>query len=197
MKQFATLRERMRRGHIYWGDKGERLESDLEHIYGTLVITLGLESEYDFALNFNEIIETMLIHEADEIILDDPTDFDYTPEQRKVLTDDAVLRVFGNVKNGKHYMHLLDGFERKEDINNQYKHLIDKIEYTMQVKMNQLRARYDFANRPKNAATESDIVKKIIENGASDTFEVQYEYDKHRYHDFPCLRRILELTKNL
>ena len=39
---YLTLRNKIRQGHIYWGAKGERLESILEHIYGCVVILLGL-----------------------------------------------------------------------------------------------------------------------------------------------------------
>ena len=140
----------------------------------------------------------MLIHETDEITIGDPTEFDgYTPEERRMLADNAVLRIFGKTKNGEHYINLLKGFEEKQELKNQYEHLIDKLEYVMQVKMYQMQGRYDFEHRPMNVATQSKSVLDIIENGANDTFEVHYQYDKHRFRDIPCLRRVLEVTRNL
>ena len=198
LSNFSLLQTQIRRGHLLWGAKGERLESDLEHIYGTLLLTLGVESEYGYSVDFDEILETMLIHETDEITIGDPTEFDgYTPEERRMLADNAVLRIFGKTKNGEHYINLLKGFEEKQELKNQYEHLIDKLEYVMQVKMYQMQGRYDFEHRPMNVATQSKSVLDIINNGANDTFEVHYQYDKYRFRDIPCLRRVLEVTRNL
>ena len=198
LKQFSTLQTQIRSGHKLWAAKGDRIESDLEHIYGTLLLIMGLESEYGHCVDYNEMYETMLIHETDEIKIGDPTEFDgYTPEQRRALADNAVNAVFGNTKNGKHYIKLLEGFEDKIRIINQQEFLVDKLEYDLQVKMYQLQGRYDFANRPVNQVTTSPRVRQIIEDGANNTFDVHYEYDKNRFREFPCLRRVLELAKNL
>ncbi len=198
LRNFKQLQTQIRKGHIYWAAKGDRIESDLEHTYGTLLIALGINCEYDYAINFDEIYETLLIHETDEIIIGDPTEFDgITKEERRNLTNNAVVRIFGNTKNGKHHMGRLQKFEDGDTIEGQYEHTIDKLEYDMQVKMYQMQGRYDFVNRPSNVATQSPRVLSIIAEGANDTFEVHYQYDKYRYRDFPCLRRMLEITRNL
>ena len=54
---------------------------------------------------------------------------------------------------------------------------------------------YDFESYPRNVVTESNRVQDIISRGAQSVFDVHYEYDKSRYSKLPCMRRILEETK--
>ena len=199
-KNFGSLHNVIRQGHIYWAAKGERLESDLEHTYGTLLLAIGIESEYDYAIDFNKVLETLTVHEADEIIMGDPTEWDLSGEERLLQSTNAINFVFRNFKNKDKYIRNLDNFNNAKnapDIESEYEHLIDKLEYLLQVKTYQDQKRYDFKHRPDNVVTRSERVRQIIENGAQDVFEVHYEYDKDRFTRFPCLRRILEQSKKM
>ena len=194
---FKKLRTIIRQGHIYWGAKGNRLESDLEHIYGCLVLIIGFESEYGFDLDYDRMIRMMLLHETEEIIMGDKTDWDITPEERVKLGKEAVQKTLSGLSNGEELLELVQEFEDKVTMEAQYCKLIDKIEYDMQVKVYDLEGRYDFAHYPDNVVTQSEVVQGIIQNGASNVFEVHYEYDKDKYGKIPSFKRILEETKNL
>jgi len=192
------LQTTIRQGHIYWGAKGKRLESILEHIYGTLILALGIESEHDYCIDFDKIFKMLLIHETEEITIGDLTEWDgVSPEEKIKLGKEAVKKIFKNTKNKDYYINLLDEFNSHDTMESQYSHLCDKLEYDMQVKMYELQGRYDFEHRPDNVVTRSQRVRQIIEDGASSVFDVHYEYDKDKYYSFPCLRRVLEETKNL
>lgn len=200
LRKYQKLQTQIRTGHKYWGAKGDRLESDLEHIYGTMILALGIEFEYgdQYDLDFNKLLIMLLIHETDEIIKGDETVFDgKTREESLALSQNAEQMVLGGVKNGQHYIDMLSEFDKRQTLLSQYGHLCDKLEYDMQVKMYELQGRYDFENRPASPATTSKAVQEIIANGASSVFEVHYEYDKQMYYPIPLMRKLLELTKNL
>ena len=190
------LHDKKRKGHIYWGVKTDRLESILEHIYGCLVLSVGLESEYGYSVDYNKIRKMLTIHETGEIIIGDQTEWDLPKEEKERIEREAVVRILSNVPNGEKLVKLLDEFNGHRTLESEYAYLIDKIEYDMQVKMYEKEGRYDFDNVPQNKVTTSNSVQRIIQNGAEGVFDVHYEYDKEKYNRIPCFRRILEKTKS-
>ena len=195
--KFLTLRNKIRQGHIYWGANGDRLESILEHIYGCLTLVVGIDSEYDYKLDYDKMIKMLLLHETEEIIIGDLTEWDISKEEKELMGKKAINELLSDLKNGNELIDLIDEFNDKKTLESEYANLIDKLEYDMQVKVYELEGRYDFSNYPDNVVTRSNSVKSIINNGAKSVFEVHYEYDKYRYSNVPCLKRILEETKNI
>lgn len=190
------LQELIRKGHIYWGANKERLESILEHIYGCLVLAIGLESEYSYCIDFNKLFKMLLIHETGEIAIGDLTEWDISESEKKDIERKAVVSILSKLSGGEGLIKLFDEFNSKSTLVAEYANLIDKLEYDMQVKVYEDNGAYDFSNYPKNVVTESKRVKDIIESGVCGVFDVHYQYDKNRYQKFPCMRRILEETKN-
>lgn len=181
---------------IYIGAKTDRLENILEHIYGCLVLSIGLESEYGYDVDYSKIRKMLTIHETGEIIIGDVTEWDMPKEEKEKIERQAVVRLLNSVPNGERLIKLLDEFNGHITLESEYAYLIDKIEYDMQVKMYEKEGRYDFDNIPENVVTKSDSVQEIIQNGAEGVFDVHYEYDKDKFNRIPCFRRILEKTKN-
>ena len=189
------LHENKRIGHIYWGLKSDRIESVLEHIYGCLVLTIGLESEYDYYLDYSKLRKMLIIHETGEIIEKDKTVWDESKEERENNERRAVHKILSTLPNGDKLIELWEEFETGISLTSSYGYVIDKMEYDLKVKMNEKQGKYDFTNIPKNVATESKEVKDIIASGASSVFEVHYEYDKDKYSSIPVFRRLLEDAK--
>ncbi len=197
INQYLDLHDIIRQGHIYWGAKGERLESILEHIYGCCILALGIDSEYGYSIDFDKLIRMLLLHETGEILIGDLTEWDVSKDRKKEIERNAVIEVCSSLENGKEFISLFDEFNENETLVARYANLIDKLEYDMQVKAYELEGRYDYDNIPSNVVTNSDSVKNIMMNGAQSVFDVHYEYDKDRYSSIPCTRRILEQTKKL
>ncbi len=191
------LHNKTRKGHIYWGVNKDRIENILEHIYGCLVLCIGIESEYNYNVDFNKIMKMLLIHETGEIKIDDITYWDMDPVEKERIEREAVVNILSSLPKGEELINLLDEFNGHYTLESEYAYLIDKLEYDMQVKMYELEGCYDFNNYPENVATNSNEVKEIIKNGADSVFDVHYEYDKKKYTKLPCFRRILEETRKL
>jgi len=190
------LHDRTRAGHKYWGVEGKRIENILEHIYGCLVLAVGIESEYNYKVDFNKIRKMLTLHETGEIIIGDLTEWDLPKEQKEKMERNAVVKLLKQLPDGERLIALLDEFNMHVTLESEYAYLIDKIEYDMQVKMYEKEGRYDTRHIPVNVVTTSPSVRKIIENGAETVFDVHYEYDKDKYSRIPCFRRILEETRN-
>ena len=185
-----------RKGHIYWGVNSNRIENVLEHIYGCLVLSLGLESEYGYKVNFDKIRKMLVIHETGEIIKGDDTKWDMSDEERLVKENRDVISIMSRMPNGFELIKLLDEFNGHITLESEYAYLIDKIEYDMQVKMYEKEGKYDYNNLPNNIVTNSSEIRSIIDHGAQGVFDVHYEYDKEKYNRIPVFRRILNETKN-
>ena len=196
VRRNLKLHDTTRAGHKYWGVESDRIENVLEHIYGCLVLSIGLESEYGYSVDYDKIRKMLVLHETGEIVISDLTEWDISKEEKEKFERQAVIKILGQLPNSNELIDLLDEFNGHFTLPSEYAYLIDKIEYDMQVKMYEKEGRYDTRHIPVNVVTSSDSVKKIIENGAETVFDVHYEYDKDKYSKIPCFRRILEETKN-
>ncbi|MBR4178133.1 MAG: HD domain-containing protein [Bacilli bacterium] len=191
------LHNLIREGHIKWGANGERLESVLEHIYGCLVLAVGIESEYDYDIDFTKLYKMLLIHEEGEISSKgDMTEWDASREERLDIERKAAKRVFYQLSGGQKLYDLWEEFNGHNSLVSEYAYLIDKLEYDLQVKAYDDNNYYDFDNYPRNVVTESESVQNIINSGAKSVFDVHYEYDKKKFNRLPCTRRMLEDAKD-
>lgn len=193
---YEELRNVERKGHIYWNVRSPRLESVLEHIYGTIILTLGIESELNYCLDYNKTIKMLLVHDTAETIIGDLTAWDITESEKRRMEEVANREIFGNLKNGEELISLTKEFDKKGTHESEYAYLCDKLDYDLQVKSYELQGLYDFENRPLNVVTQSRRVKEIINNGANTVFQVHYDYDEDKYNTYPCIKRILFLSKD-
>ena len=189
------LQETIRKGHIYWGAKGERLESILEHIYGCCMLAIAVENEYNYSINHDRLLDMLLVHELGEIVIGDLTEWDISKEEKAIIERNAVKELLSIFNNDDYIMGLYDEFESRITIVSEFARTIDKLQYDLEVKINEMNGAYDFNNFPKNVVTESDSVQEIIRKGAKSVYEVHYEYDKGKYSTIPCMRRILNESK--
>ena len=67
------LKNIIRRGWIEIGIDKERLESDAEHIYGTLMLAIAINSEYELDLDMYKVLKILALHETEEILMPDYT----------------------------------------------------------------------------------------------------------------------------
>ena len=191
------LHDVTRIGHLLWGVKAERKESVLEHIYGCLVLAVGMESEYSYDIDFSKLYKMLLIHEVGETSkIGDQSQFQMTDEERLRYEREAARRILLQPYGGQKLYDLWEEFNTHAESESLFAYLIDKLEYNMQVKAYDDMNMFDFENRPVNKATTNGRVLEIINNGANSVFDVHYEFDKSKFFRVPCMRRILEEVKN-
>ena len=103
----TRLKYKIRSGwdETHWNVSKERLESVAEHIYGTCILALSIDSEFETNLDIDKIIKMLVLHELGEVIIGDITPFDnITPEEKTKREHAAMKDVLGDlVKNDLHY----------------------------------------------------------------------------------------------
>lgn len=72
----TELKDKVRSGWKIWHVNKERLESVAEHIYGTCILAIALDSEFELGLDLSKVIFMLVLHELEEVIIGDLTPFD-------------------------------------------------------------------------------------------------------------------------
>lgn len=178
-KKYLTLAYTPRLSHHVNIDKNylfEGYENVLDHIYGTLLLALGIQSEYKYCLDYKKLFSTLLLHETDEILLGDDLcklkiHHGELPEKNK----EAISSVLEKLRKEKEYISQIIDYKRRSDITMEYALLINQLEFIMQTKMYEVRGMYNRQGR----------------------FDKIYDATKENFYTIPCLRGVLEKTKKL
>ena len=94
------LKDIVRTGWIELGVERDRVESVAEHVYGTLVLALALDSEYKLDLDLLKVFKMLIIKELEKVNLNNFTPREYpTKEEKKRL---AVINTMTRVGAGVH-----------------------------------------------------------------------------------------------
>ena len=87
----------------HWNISKDRVESIAEHIYGTCILAIAIDSEFDENIDLNKVLKMLVLHELEEIIIGDLTPFDKISDEEKLkIGAEAVSKI-------------LDGLVKKEE----------------------------------------------------------------------------------
>lgn len=195
----TTLKDKIRSGwdKNHWDVTKERVESVAEYVYGTCILAISLDSEFDFNVNLDKVIKMLVIHEIGEVIIGDITPFDnVSPEEKMKREHDAILKVIGNLVKKEELISLLLEFDEKVTKEAIFAYHCDKLEADLQAKLYQdMGYQKALDCQENNVVLKNKKARKIVENGATTAFDVWYEWDKHLYDDDKIFAQILEYVK--
>lgn len=182
----------------HWNIKNERIESIAEHVYGTCILAISLNQEFDLKLNMEKVLKILTIHEIGEVLIGDITPFDkITPEEKLAIEHKAMQNVLGDLYKKEELFNLLLEFDEHETKEAKFAYLCDKIEADIQAKVYQDKGcQHSLDNQKDNIAFSNPNVIKIIDNGAKNAFDIWYEYDKSKFDNEPVFIKILSYIKN-
>lgn len=185
------LKNKLRTGWIEIGIEKDRTESDAEHIYGTLILAIAINSEYKLDLDMYKVLKMLTLHELEEILMPDFTiRSNITLEEKKNLGKKCVNEVVLGLVEQEEIEELLNEFNERETKEAKFCYLIDKIECDFQAKMYDLEGVMDFEKTSEDLKYYGDRAKEIEENSkvASDFW---IEYDKPKYNDDPIFKELI------
>ena len=111
----STLKDKIRSGWKVWNIERERVESVAEHIYGTCMLAIAIDSEYDFKIDLMKVIKILVIHELEEIEIKDFTPFDkISKEEERRIGREAVKDVLKGLTKKEELNELIEEFENLE-----------------------------------------------------------------------------------
>ena len=182
----------------HWNVKGDRIERISEHIIGTIALAIAIDSEFDFNIDINKVIEMLAIHEVGEILIGDITPFDgVTPQQKKEIEHNAIEDVLECLTNKTNLINLIFEFDEHQTNESMFSHYCDKIEADIQAKVYQDNGMQNpLDEQQNNVVFKSDKVKHMLENGAQTAFDIWYLWDKSIYENNIIFTLLLEFVKD-
>ena len=194
------LKNKLRSGwdKKHWNVKGDRIERISEHIIGTIALAIAIDSEFDFNIDINKVIEMLAIHEVGEILIGDITPFDgVTPQQKKEIEHNAIEDVLECLTNKTNLINLIFEFNEHQTAESMFSHYCDKIEADIQAKVYQDNGMQNpLDEQQNNVVFKSDKVKHMLENGAQTAFDIWYLWDKSIYENNIIFTLLLEFIKD-
>ena len=195
----TKLKYKIRSGwdNKHWNIKGDRLESVAEHIYGTCILAIGLDSEFNLGIDLNKVIKMLVIHELGEVLIPDITPFDgITKEEKKQVEHVAFKEVLGSLIKTDELYALFAEFDAEKTVESKVAHYCDKLEADIQAKVYQdMGLHHSLDDQEKNVVFTSPKAKEMLEN-AKTPFDIWYEWDKDIYADAPIFKRTLDFVKD-
>ena len=185
----------------HWNIKQPRIERISEHIIGTIALALAIDSEFEYNLNNQDILKTLVIHETGEILIGDITPFDgITKEQKIKIEKQAIKDIISPLTKKEELIGKIFEFMDETTIEAIFAHYVDKIEADLQSKYYQdSNLHHSLDDQANNCVFKSPKVQTMLENGATTAFDIWYEYDKTIYQDsdlFPEFIDILQVARD-
>lgn len=190
----TTLKEKVRSGLLLWKVKKERLESVAEHIYGTCILAIGIDSEYNLNLDLNKVLKMLVLHELEEVFIGDITPFDNVTKEEKIkLGKIAVKKVLADLIKKDEYESLLEEFNSHITDESLFAFMCDKLECDIWIKVYEDFG-YNDINQKNLKPLEDLKVKEIMKN-EDKISSIFIEYDREKYMDNEIFVKLLNFIK--
>jgi len=179
------LKNIIRTGWKDWGVNKERVESIAEHIYGVQMLAISMWSEYDYDIDIKKVITMLAIHELEETIIGDLTQFQIDKNLKEEMGHKAIKKILSNLLQGATVEELILEFDARKTPESRFAYQCDKLECDLQCKIYDEEHCVDINNQSTNATAKNESVKQLLESGMSwsemwMTFGQQrYSYDKN------------------
>lgn len=178
----ATLKDKIRSGWKLWHVSKERLESVAEHIYGTCILAIAIESEFEVNIDLNKVLKMLVLHELEEIIIGDITTYDNISKEEKIKMGKlAVSQVLDNLIKKDEYENLLDEFNNHKTNESKFAYECDKLEASLQAKLYDNGNYVDIFSKENEKLVNTDWNQKAIKSGAKCLSDLFIEYDNKCY----------------
>lgn len=183
----------------HWNVSKDRVESIAEHVYGTCILALSIDSEFKTNLDINKVIKMLVLHELGEVIIGDITPFDnITPEEKMKKEHEAMREVIGDLVNQEEFLSLLFEFDEKKTKEAVFAHHCDKLEADIQAKVYQdMGCQHQLDEQEDNVVFKSNKVQQMVKDGAQTAFDIWYEWDKSLYYDDEDFARLLDYVRTI
>lgn len=182
----------------HWNVSKERIESVAEHVYGTCILAISLDSEFECHIDLNKVIKMLVVHELGEVIIGDITPFDNVSKEEKLRREhEAIIRVIGDLVKKDELLALLYEFDEQKTKESIFAYHCDKLEADIQSKVYQdMGCHQSLDTQENNVVFNNSKAQQFVDNGAKTAFDIWYEWDKSIYADDEVFAQMLDFAKN-
>lgn len=178
----TELKDKIRSGWKVWNIDRERVESVAEHIYGTCILAIAIDSEFKMDIDIYKVIMMLVLHEIEEVKIGDLTPFDkITKQEKRELGKQAVEEILSNLNKKVQYMELIEEFENMETREAVFAKMCDKLEANIQCKIYCEENSIDINNEKNEHLLKDERVQRLLENGEKTVADLYIESDRHIY----------------
>lgn len=189
------LKDVIRTGWKNWNVKRERLESVAEHVYGVQMLAIAIQSEYNYDVDITKVILMLAIHELEEIVIGDLTQFQITKEEKKKLGHEAVKNILDGLQNKEQLMNLVVEFDDRKTKEALFAHYCDKLECDIQSKLYDEESCVDLNNQADNETYHDKRVQALLQEGKSWS-QMWLAFSQNTYHYDENFTEISNYVKN-
>lgn len=157
------LKNIIRTGWKDWNVKKERLESVAEHIFGTQMLAIAMNSEYQYDVDIMKVIFMLAIHELGETIIGDLTQFQISKEEKIKIEHDAVKEILSNLLEKKQIEELFLEFDSHKTKEAMFAYQCDKLECDLQSKLYDEEGCVDLNHQEGNKTMDNKLVKQLLQ----------------------------------
>ncbi len=180
----ATLKDKIRSGWKLWHIAKERLESVAEHIYGTCILAIAIDSEFKINGDLNKVLKMLVLHELEEIIIGDITPYDNISKEEKLAKGKlAVSEILDNLVKKEEYEKLLDEFNEHKTNESIFAYECDKLEADLQAKIYDDGNYVDIFSLENEKLINTEWNKEAINHGAKNLTDLFINYDSQNYDE--------------
>lgn len=181
----------------HWNVNAKRIESVAEHIYGTCILAISLNSEFKLNMDMEKVLKMLTLHEIGEVLIGDITPFEkITLEEKAKMEHGAMKYVLGDIIDKDELFDLLIEFDEHNTKESKFAYLCDKMEADIQAKVYQdMGCQRGLDDQANNVVFKSPEIAKMIESGAETAFDIWYEWDKAKFEEEPIFEKTLLYVK--
>ena len=192
-----SLKDKIRSGVSIWHVSKDRLESVAEHIYGTCMLAIALDSEYDFNIDIKKAILMLTIHELEEIYIGDLTPFDNITREEKIKQgEQAVSEILSELVKKEEYLELTKEYNRRLTPEAIFASNCDKLEMLLQMKIYE---EYGYSNlncQENKILLENEWVKELINNGSKTIADLFFDFHIPSFDQDKVFKTVSNYAKN-
>ncbi len=174
------LKDVIRTGWIDWGVDRNRVESVAEHVYGVQQLALVMWSEYNYDIDINKVALMLAIHELEETVIGDLTQFQISREEKEKIGHAAVEKVLSNLKMGEKIKELIIEFDERKTKEAKFAYMCDKLECDLQCKLYDDEVCVDLDTQQYNKTFYNPEVQKLL-NEDKCWSEMWMEFGRRKY----------------
>lgn len=192
----TELKDKIRSGWKVWNIERERVESVAEHIYGTCILAISIDSEFELNVDIYKVVTMLILHEIEEIKIGDLTPFDkVTKEEKRKIGKKAVEEVLSTLDKKVQYIELIEEFENMETKEAIFAKVCDKLEADIQCKLYCEENSIDIDKKENAHLLKDERVQKLLEKGEKTVADLFIENDRHLYTE-KVFENIADYIKN-
>ncbi|MBR6252350.1 MAG: HD domain-containing protein [Clostridia bacterium] len=161
------LKNVIRTGWKDWHVNKERLESVAEHIYGTQMLAIAMYSEYEYDLDIKKVVYMLSIHEMEEIIIGDLTQFQISREEKMKMGHEAIEKVLSLLADKEYIKGIILEFDERKTPESKFAYYCDKLECDIQCKLYDKDNGVDLTDARNRVNIHDESVFKMLDDGKS------------------------------